>query len=832
MGDTKDNQTVANAKLTNEEKIELESPITLAELDHSLADANLSSAPGTDGISNKFIKHFWHLFQKPLLDYANHCFTTGKLTDSFRGAKIRLIPKKGDCTKIKNWRPISLLNCFYKMLSRVLTCRLRKHINKLTPIGQKGYSESRQCQEVLIEVSDCVSRCNAKNIKGALLSLDISKAFDTLSHTFLNSVLVYYNFGENFRRWIRILATNRIACVILNESENSRIFKLERGNAQGDTISPFLFILCYQILLFKIEYDLQIIGLIDEPEIPETLAPTPAQVPIKNSRIYAYADDGNILVRLDLNCLSRIKEILTEFGLISGLICNVEKTGLMQIGSNDPIPQDIIDLGFQIVDQMTILGMNIGGENDQNFRDIRTKVNNQVLFWNLFNLSLPGRITVAKSMMYSQINYLGCILPLTAIETQQLSLLIENFVKGNLNIARKRLFMRTEEGGLGLFKLNEFLDALRCSWVKRAQSLDDNWKRKLYAGCYGNVLNLRSVHFPYNEGPIINGIVISYENFLLKNTQWKENFRHAFVFNNPALTLGMGNGNLADEEFFAEYMGNYTREIYKLKVTDIHNNGYVNRDDFEGNTGIPITQIKLISLRCLYDTALAKYSTDAITKLGSTDLLTYVNRFKKGSRPFRRVFAEKKLETLPGNITRFAENTETIIGLELSEFLNSSWTLNFLSNCTRTFIFKLHNNALSYNHVIVNFAENIEPYCTFCLITGHENPERDTALHVFFSCPIIERLIGAWYSWIFGENRIVGRNEIFGVFREANTNNNKILYIVTKLFQKYIWDCKLRNSLPSLRDAKAITLNEITIMKNVSRKFLNVLNDCTLLALK
>ena len=89
---------------------------------------------------------------------------------------------------------------------------------------------------------------------------------------------------------------------------------------------------------------MQIIGLIEEQAIPETLTPIPAQVCKKNSRVFAYADDGNILVAMDLRSLTRIKEILSDFGRISGLICNVEKTGLMQLGSNDPIAQDIVDL--------------------------------------------------------------------------------------------------------------------------------------------------------------------------------------------------------------------------------------------------------------------------------------------------------------------------------------------------------------------------------------------------------------------------------------------------------------------------------------------------------
>ena len=130
-------------------------------------------------------------------------------------------------------------------------------------------------------MSDCVSKCNSRKIRGALLSLDISKAFDSLSHSFLNSVLLFFSFSKNFIRWITLLATKRTACIILNENNTSRSFMLERGNAQGDTISPFLFILCYQILLFKLEYNLQIIGIIEEPALPAHLTPVPAQVSIQ-----------------------------------------------------------------------------------------------------------------------------------------------------------------------------------------------------------------------------------------------------------------------------------------------------------------------------------------------------------------------------------------------------------------------------------------------------------------------------------------------------------------------------------------------------------------------
>jgi hypothetical protein len=74
----------------------------------------------------------------------------------------------------------------------------------------------------------------------------------------MEQVLKFFNFGENFIKWIKLICTNREACVILNNGKLGKKFPLKRGNAQGDTISPFLFNICYQLLLFKIEYDLQI----------------------------------------------------------------------------------------------------------------------------------------------------------------------------------------------------------------------------------------------------------------------------------------------------------------------------------------------------------------------------------------------------------------------------------------------------------------------------------------------------------------------------------------------------------------------------------------------
>jgi hypothetical protein len=173
LGDAALEEEVLNAKLNDEEKTQLERPLSIDELDASMNKAKLNSAPGTDGISNRFIKEYWELLRVPLYRYAERCYEKGSFTCNFRSSKIRLIPKKGDCSQIKNWRPISLLNCFYKIISRAIAERLRHVIGKITDVGQKGYNSSKQCQEVLITLIDEIQTAKFMKKKGAILSLDI-----------------------------------------------------------------------------------------------------------------------------------------------------------------------------------------------------------------------------------------------------------------------------------------------------------------------------------------------------------------------------------------------------------------------------------------------------------------------------------------------------------------------------------------------------------------------------------------------------------------------------------------------------------------------------------
>ena len=96
LGDIAATNVIIEAKLSKTEQENLDLPLNITELDKSMNDANFNSAPGMNGISNKFIRKHWDIFRQPLFRCTAHIFETGTLPDSFKTAKIKLIPKKGN----------------------------------------------------------------------------------------------------------------------------------------------------------------------------------------------------------------------------------------------------------------------------------------------------------------------------------------------------------------------------------------------------------------------------------------------------------------------------------------------------------------------------------------------------------------------------------------------------------------------------------------------------------------------------------------------------------------------------------------------------------------
>ena len=150
-----------------------------------------------------------------------------------------------------------------------------------------------------------------------LLCVDFSKAFDSIEKKFIDNTLAFFGYGPRMRRMVETILNNREARVIMGE-EIGGIIKVNRGTPQGDRASPYLFILCIEILLIKIESEEG--GVIKSCEFNRAVREEYNMESMLNE---AYADDLTVMFQWDRLGLKRILSILKEFENVSGLQINI-----------------------------------------------------------------------------------------------------------------------------------------------------------------------------------------------------------------------------------------------------------------------------------------------------------------------------------------------------------------------------------------------------------------------------------------------------------------------------------------------------------------------------
>jgi hypothetical protein len=136
--------------------------------------------------------------------------------------------------------------------------------------------------------------------------------------------------------------------------------------------------------------------------------------------------------------------------------CNNEKTVLIQVGRKPVLDNNILNLGFNISNSIHILGMTIDSELenfDSNFENIVSRLKKTVDFWERYFLTLPGRINVIKGLL----TYLGCFLMPLAAKLSSMQNILDIYAVGKLNFSKQKITAPIEQGGIGLFNIQNFL---------------------------------------------------------------------------------------------------------------------------------------------------------------------------------------------------------------------------------------------------------------------------------------------------------------------------------------------------------------------------------------
>ena len=147
----------------------------------ALTSMEAGKSPGTDGLPPEFYKFFWNDISDTLVKALNYGYEIGQLSVTQRRGIIKLLPKKDTVPYyIKNWRPISLLSCDYKIATKAIANRIKTVIPKIINFDQTAFIKGRIIGENIRLIDSLINFCAEKNTPGLLLFLDFEKAFDTL----------------------------------------------------------------------------------------------------------------------------------------------------------------------------------------------------------------------------------------------------------------------------------------------------------------------------------------------------------------------------------------------------------------------------------------------------------------------------------------------------------------------------------------------------------------------------------------------------------------------------------------------------------------------------
>ena len=300
--------------ISDNDKLICESLMTYDECLQALKLMENNKSPGLDGLPVEFYKKIFYLFGLHLVKLYNAVFIWGQLSPSQRTALITLLCKKLDLHMFcPQWRPISRLTIDYKIISKVMSLLLKQILPNIIHENQLCSVTGRSIHDGCHLIRNIIDYAQDRPAMGlAILNLDIKKAFDSISYTYINQVLQAYGFESEFTQWLHILYNNVTAKVIVNGFFTDP-FDITRGVRQGCSSSPLLYVSCVEPLACYIRNDPNITGfhLSDGSQV----------------KLCQYADDITGILH-DPSSVSHFLKIVDKFGQAPGARLNKDKCGI------------------------------------------------------------------------------------------------------------------------------------------------------------------------------------------------------------------------------------------------------------------------------------------------------------------------------------------------------------------------------------------------------------------------------------------------------------------------------------------------------------------------
>jgi Reverse transcriptase (RNA-dependent DNA polymerase) len=365
------------------------------------------------------------------------------IPENFADGIIVLIPKKANHEDLNEFRPISLLNCDYKLFSKIIANRMTENLEQIVGERQSACVPNRSCVNNITKLRNPIAKASSsRRIKFSIFSLDMNKAFDRVMHSFLWKVLEKFGFPVPFIELLKNIYKNAKSQVVVNGFLTNQI-QIKRSVRQGCPLSMILFVMYIEPLLLMID------EMIEGIQIGRTTV-----------KSLAYADDICFVVQDDEEADAAYMAV-QAFCHESGALLNQLKSAFLRINGCKIGPQRIAERN-----ELKMLGLcfttSLSAMIKVNFDRLTANVKFMTRHSSIRNLNLIQKVWFVNTFVLSKLWFVSQVIPPGNSQATQIKTAIGNFLwAGQLyRIERKQLWLPRKKGGLALISIEDKMKAL------------------------------------------------------------------------------------------------------------------------------------------------------------------------------------------------------------------------------------------------------------------------------------------------------------------------------------------------------------------------------------
>ncbi|MCH79641.1 LINE-1 reverse transcriptase like, partial [Trifolium medium] len=472
-----------------------------------LSDGNKS--PGPDGYNFAFLKNCWDTLKGEIRIMFDQFHGNASLPRSFLSYFVALIPKVSSPFGLSDFRPISLLGCLYKLVSKVLAVRLGKVMNSLISSTQSAFIKGRNLVDGVVVINEVLDVAKKTGKEVLVFKVDFEKAYDSVDWGFLEYMLMRFGFCEKWIDWMRACVFAGSMSILVNGSPTREIdihrglkqgnplailvngsptreIDIQRGLKQGDPLAPFLFLLVAEglggVMRKAVELNLFKGFMVGR----EGVVVSHLQ----------YADDTLCIGEASLQNLWTLKAILRGFEMASGLKINFWKSCLLGVN----VTEDFLDLGCSFLNckrgevPFKYLGLPVGANPRRlaTWEPLLDHMRRKLNSWGNKFISFGGRIVLLNSVLNSIPIFFMSFMKMPSQVWKKLIRIQRDFLWGGVSGGRKISWVKWEvvcqkkcDGGLGVKDVRVMNLSLLAKWRWRILQNERCLWREVIAARYG-----------------------------------------------------------------------------------------------------------------------------------------------------------------------------------------------------------------------------------------------------------------------------------------------------------------------------------------------------------